>query len=220
MLKTISDMKARSILHLSIGLLLSLLASAIAPGHRPAQLSYRILPSSQLFLEGTTNINTFTCNCTCVQSSPRLRLELEERPDGQRVVFDNAQLDIRTKDIDCGNRNMNKDLHQTLRADEYPSIGIIIEEASLKKGLKLIGGPDWRQLTSRALLTVAGTTRTVQLEVKARKTGPEAYRFISRYTIKMTDFNIDPPTAMLGLVKVNDQIEINFDLAIAAEEVK
>lgn len=213
-------MKARRIIHLSIGLLLSLLASAIAPGHHSAQLSYRILPSSQLFLEGTTNINAFTCNCKSVQSSPRLRLEMEEREESQSAVFDNAQLKIRTKDIDCGNRNMNKDLHHTLRADEYPSIGIIIEEASLKNGVNLAGESDWRQLTTRALLTVAGTTRTVQLEVKARKTSPEAYRFISRYTIKMTDFNIAPPSAMLGLVKVNDQIEINFDLAIAAEVLK
>lgn len=205
--------------NLSIGILLMLLTSSIAPGSRPpAELSYRILHTSRLFLEGTTNVNTFTCNCTCVQSFPRLQFEMEVREESRNAVFDDAQLQISTKALDCGNRNMNKDLYETLKAGQYPSIGISILEANLSSGDNLAEAAEWSDLTARARLTVAGVSRTALLKVKARKTGPGAYRFLSQYTIKMTDFNIEPPTAMLGLIKVNNQIEINFDLTVAVEE--
>ncbi|MCB9293676.1 MAG: YceI family protein [Lewinellaceae bacterium] len=211
-------MLTRNIHSFLTGLLLTILASSIAPNSRPAPLSYRILQDSRLFLEGTTNVNTFVCRCACVQSFPRLQFEMDVKEDGHRAVFDDARLNIRTTDLDCGNRNMNKDLHETLKAGQYPSISIAIREAGLKSGTLLADSHGWTSITAKASITVAGVERSAWLQVKAQQTGPETYRFLSQYTIKMTDFNIEPPTAMLGLIKVNDQIEINFDLTVAVEE--
>ena len=209
-------MLTKNIRNLSIGLTLAFLASSFTPTSAP--LSYRILQDSRLFLEGTTNVNTFVCKCACVQSFPRLQFEMEVKEEGQKAVFDEAGLNIRTTDLDCGNRNMNKDLHETLKARQYPSISIVIQEAGLKSGAVLAGGHEWTYITAKAQLTVAGVERSVRLKIKAQQTGPGTYRFLSQYTIKMTDFNIEPPTAMLGLIKVNDRIEIHFDLTVAVEE--
>ncbi|MCB0588992.1 MAG: YceI family protein [Phaeodactylibacter sp.] len=208
----------RPVRNLLIGLLATVLASSISPTTRPAVLSYRILHASKLFLEGTTNVNTFICKCDCVQSLPTLQFEMDVKKEGQEAIFEEAQLNIRTKDLDCGNRGMNKDLHETLKAGEYPSIGITILEAGLLPDEKLACGEEWAHITTRARLTVAGVGRNVLLRVKARQTSPETYRFQSQYTIKMTDFDIEPPTAMLGLIKVNDEIEIHFDLTVAVEQ--
>jgi len=30
--------------------------------------------------------------------------------------------------------------------------------------------------------------------------------------IQMTDFNVEPPTAMLGLIRVRDEITVHFDI--------
>lgn len=210
-------MQTNTLLHLAIGLILALLASSIAP---PPPLSYRILQDSKLFLEGTTNVNAFVCRCACVQSLPELQFEMEVKEESHKAVFDQARLSIRTTDLDCGNRNMNKDLHEALKASQYPSITIAIQEAGLHAGAALAGGHEWASIAARARLTVAGVERTALLQVKARQTGPDTYRFLSQYTIKMTDFNIAPPTAMLGLIKVNDEIEIHFDLSVAVEEAR
>ena len=209
-------MLTKNILNPTTGLMLVLLASSFTPTSTP--LSYRILQDSRLFLEGTTNVNTFVCKCACVQSFPRLQFEMEVKEEGQKAVFDEAGLNIRTTDLDCGNRNMNKDLHESLKASQYPSIAIVIQEAGLKSGAVLAGGHEWTYITAKAQLTVAGVERSARLKIKAQQTGPGTYRFLSQYTIKMTDFNIEPPTAMLGLIKVNDRIEIHFDLTVAVEE--
>ena len=210
-------MQTNTLLHLAIGLILALLASSIAP---TPPLSYRILQDSKLFLEGTTNVNAFVCRCACVQSLPELQFEMEVKEESHKAVFDQARLSIRTTDLDCGNRNMNKDLHEALKASQYPSITIAIQEAGLHAGAALSGGHEWANIAARARLTVAGVERTALLQVKARQTGPDTYRFLSQYAIKMTDFNIAPPTAMLGLIKVNDEIEIHFDLSVAVEEAR
>ncbi|MCO6475993.1 MAG: YceI family protein [Phaeodactylibacter sp.] len=211
-------MRTKNYRYFSIGILLALLTSSIAPSPPRAELSYRILQTSRLFLEGTTNVNTFICNCTCIQSFPRLQFEMEVKEESEQAIFEEAQLRIRTRDLDCGNRNMNKDMYETLKANQYPSIAITILEAGLRPGEKLSQTEEWSHIVARAQISVAGVTRTALLKVRAKQIGTATYRFLSQYTIKMTDFNIDPPTAMLGLVKVNDKIEINFDLTVAVEE--
>ncbi len=215
-------MQARNIIRTPITLtyfvLLSLLSSSFAPP-RTAPFSYRILQSSRIYVEGTSNVTSFTCTCTCVQSFPRLQFEMNVRENGYRAEFDESTLSIRTKALDCGNRGMNRDLYSALEADKYPAITLSLQEAALPTGAQLASGGGWAHINAHAKLTIAGVTRNIKLPVRASQTGPHSYRFISKRSIKLTDFNIEPPTAMLGLVKVDDEIEINFDLHITVEQL-
>jgi hypothetical protein len=50
--------------------------------------------------------------------------------------------------------------------------------------------------------------------VQAKQISDNKYRFKSSKTLSMDDFQLDPPSPMLGLVKVHDHFEIELDLII------
>ncbi|MCB9303404.1 MAG: YceI family protein [Lewinellaceae bacterium] len=177
---------------------------------------FQILPDSQLYLKGTSNVAPFTCNCQ--QNFPPLQYSLAIRPKNQLATFQNTSLQLETKKLDCGNRGMNRDMHQTLKASEYPTISIRLEEVQWKANQWPDEPQSYGSLAAKATLSVAGVSRLVKLNVNARETGKDTYRFVSELAIKMTDFGIDPPTALMGLIKVDDKILIHLDLAVRIEE--
>ncbi len=212
-------MQTRNFLHLFTGIIFALLFCSITSAPPPALLSYHIQAPSRLFLQGTTNVSSFNCNCSSMESLPRLPFEMGLQNENFKAVFSDARLHIRTENLDCGNRQMNRDLYHALKAEEHPMIGMVLLETARQAGAQAPGADGWMNITARARLTIAGVSRTIELPVRARQTSPGTYRFVSRYAINMTDFNIQPPTAMMGLVKVNNRIEIHFDLAVEVREL-
>lgn len=166
---------------------------------------------SRLSIEGSSNVNKFSCACN--QQFPQSTLRFDLLEDGRSVRFSNARLNIRTKSLDCGNNQMNKDMYQTLRADQHPNIRIELTRAQLQEANQ-ISGSDWTPLKATSTLTIAGVSKPVVFEVKAKRVAPDRIRLMASREVLMTDFNIDPPKAMLGLIKVHDAIRINMDLTV------
>jgi polyisoprenoid-binding protein YceI len=180
-----------------------------------AETAYVIEPGSRLTIDGSSNVNKFSCACN--EQFPHNTLRFEVQDGGRLARFSNANLHIRTKSLDCGNNQMNKDMYQTLRANEFPNIRIELTRAQLQEA-NLVAGNDWTALKANSTITIAGVSKTVSFDVKARRLGPDRLRFMASREVLMTDFNIDPPKAMLGLIKVNDAIRINLDLTIAVTQ--
>lgn len=172
---------------------------------------FQIISGSQLYLKGTSNVTPFTCYCQ--QAFPQQQFTMTLRPQSNTAVFQDTRLQLQTKKLDCGNRGMNRDMHHTLKADAYPHISIRLQEVQFRSGNK--GGLG--TLTAKATLTVTGQSRTVHMQVKAEESAQNIYRFVSALSMKMTDFGITPPTALMGLVKVDDKIDIHLDLLVQVE---
>ncbi|MCB0606663.1 MAG: YceI family protein [Lewinellaceae bacterium] len=178
--------------------------------------SYRILDESKLFLEGTSNVNEFKCSCK--EDFPVATFTFENSESNLTSVrFSDTRLTLKTRSLECGNRMMNKDLQKALKAETFPNIVIQLSEANLRANTffpdQVLAG--WTPMTAQTYISIAGQTRKVRLDINVQKTGHDKYRFTASKELHMTDFGIDPPTALLGLVKVNDRITINLDLTVA-----
>ncbi len=175
------------------------------------ETTFYIDAGSRLTIDGSSNVNKFTCICN--QQFPQSTLRFDLLDGGRAARFTNAGLNIRTKSLDCGNNQMNKDMYQTLRADQHPHIRIDLTRAQLQEANE-ISDSDWTPLKATSTLTIAGVSKPVVFEVKARRIGAGRIRLMATREVLMTDFHIDPPKAMLGLIKVNDAIRINMDLTV------
>ena len=198
--------------HLIIRTLLFLAATlswGFVPFVPPALLGlkYTIEKESSLSIRGTTNINSFECFSKQTFKEQSVRMEIDG--GSQRVVFKNAQLMLRVDGLDCDNSKMNEDLCEALDYEDFPFIVIELHEANLKKGLASDG---WSEIIVRASLSVAGKTRRVYIKAKGQQTSPDRFRFVAEYWLKMTDYGVEPPTALLGLIQVRDDIAIDFDV--------
>ena len=167
-----------------------------------------ILPNSNIAIHGSSNVNTFVCNCT--QQFATLPYLLDPTSDQCYLKFHHTTLTLSTKSLDCGNKRMNTDMYETLKADKYPFIHIQLHNVNIPN----YSNKEWENIQAKTTLQIAGTTKTVLLPVKMKILSETKVRLVSTQPIKMTDFHIAPPSAMLGMIRVNNDIEIEFDLII------
>lgn len=193
-------------------LLATCLGLAAARMPPPTQIwRYQIEPESKLFIAGSSNVVSFTCACPSQLPGGQMELLAEQG----RIFLTNAVLKLPVKGMDCGNRVMNNDMYATLEADQHPYIRITLREVIGQQPTTVIPQRDWAQFTVVFELTVAGTTRTASMTAKGTHLGGQRYRFSAQHRLRLTDFNITPPTAMLGAVKVKNEMTIHADLVVA-----
>jgi hypothetical protein len=177
------------------------------------RLQLKVDKSSVLYLKGTSNINSF--QCTCTESFPTYNIGFKTVKDGRRILFTDAQIKIPTKKLDCQNRAINKDLFKALRADDFRYITIDILEAYQMDPCFLFESCDeWTNISVGASMKIAGVCQAINLDAQATKLAEDRYRILADYNLSMYDFNIDPPSALMGLIKVDHSITIYIDLTV------
>ncbi len=178
-------------------------------------LNFQIEPGSKLQIKGTSNVTDFTC--LCLESFPKTKVQVVATEDAAKATFSNTVLQIRTKKLDCGNKPMNNDMYSTLKADDHPHIQIELIETRHSSGKLLRKAEEWQSIEAIAHFSIAGVTRKESLSVHAKKITDSSYRFKSSKTILFTDYGIKPPRALMGLIKVDNEISLELDLMISVE---
>lgn len=180
------------------------------------QLSYYPSEESKLWIEGRSNINEFECEANKYSGQATIYDEEEEDSAFVQSVQErlSLQVDIRVDGFECGKNKMNRDLRNALKSDNFPEITFLFDSAEL---VEMPESPNEPFLVDvRGSLTVAGETRDIHFETRAYYLDVDKVRAIGNTTIRMTDFNVEPPTALLGLIQADDELTVKFDL-IATE---
>ncbi|AVR45264.1 hypothetical protein C7S20_08280 [Christiangramia fulva] len=156
----------------------------------------KISPKSELVIAGSTNVNKFNCRFnTELIGAPK---NLEFTTDGDNLYFKSLALHLETRGFDCGHRKMNDDLWDLLQAQKYPEIVISVNR------IKIIS-----ESYAKAYITVqmAGQSNKYSLPVKI-----DGKTYSGRFEMNIRDFGLEPPVKALGLIEVNEMIEVNFNL--------
>lgn len=182
---------------------------------KPAKKQFVIEDNSRLFLKGTSNVNKFTCDCE--DRYPAQTFEVEHT--GSQVRFQNTSLAIATRKFNCHNSKMDHDMQKALKADKYPHIKIELLETKQDANHVKSGSRASLEVQAKAKLTICGVTKTQQITAKAQILSDGYFRLTGYQSILMTDFGIEPPTALFGMIQVNNQIDFHFDLYVRVSEV-
>lgn len=177
---------------------------------------FKILPGSHIYLEGTTNVNKFKCDCgNNFDSNPYQIRNME----GNKMEFTNTLLLLPIEFFDCKNRKMERDLQKALKADQFPLVRIQLENITVPKShLASIESGNWTHANALVNITLAGVTRQHEIRVKAKKGLPNQFLFSGHQSMKMTDFKVTPPEALFGMIKANDEITFYFDLVLQLKQ--
>lgn len=65
-------------------------------------------------------------------------------------------------------------------------------------------------------LSMAGTTKPVSLTLSYKLLPNGALQVTGSKKLTMTDFKMEPPTAMMGTIKVGNDVVVNFDLILTS----
>ncbi|MCS7037001.1 MAG: YceI family protein [Saprospiraceae bacterium] len=176
-------------------------------------MRYAIVRPSSLLLKGTTNVNKFTCACEDQFGFQELEVEAGHATS----KFYNARLSMTTRKFNCKNGQMERDLQKALKAETYPKILIDLTEARYSPEHLKKNDTGWFDVEARVVLSIAGTTKEKSIQAQAKRISENRFVLKGEKAIRMTEFGIEPPTAMFGLIQVDDLITFHFDLTIQVE---
>lgn len=98
---------------------------------------------------------------------------------------------------------------ETVKDEEYPEISIRL--VSLQKAGRFT---ELQIAEGSVEISMAGVSRTYTLSSKLRQLeGGKAY-LQGQQAIRLSDFGLQAQPRMLGMVKVNDEVSVDFELII------
>ena len=103
---------------------------------------------------------------------------------------------------------MDNKTYSALKAEDHPTIFFKLTNVTLKAA---------NQLTATGQLTIAGKSKKVQFPVDYNLKSNSKIQFTGAYTLKMTDYDVAPPTAVMGTIKTGDEVTINFSCLLEPE---
>ncbi|MBK9249250.1 MAG: YceI family protein [Ignavibacteria bacterium] len=134
------------------------------------------------------------------------------------ITINNTMLQaISSLNLTCGAKSiksakgedMDEKIYEALKADEFPNITYTLSKVySITKS-----GDEWVVETT-GMLTIGGNARAVEMSVKAKIEADGDIVFTGTKKIKLSGFNLERPSAMLGMIKCGDDITLTFSLSM------
>lgn len=159
-----------------------------------ASQQVELLPGSAVVLRGRTNVSAWSCAVTTIDVR-----------GGERL--DDALVRLEVTDVSCGSERMEGDLRRALRAREHPAI--------VMRDLQLVENERDVAIVS-GTLEVAGVARPVTARVRWQASGGRL-ELRGTLPLRMTDFGVEPPRALLGMVRARDEVVVEYDVTLAVD---
>ena len=199
------------------GLLLSVLL--MAPLQSKAQsfpANITIEEGGRVWIEGTAGPVNYTCRAERLSGRGRISNNVPPQSTisgtGEDITI---SVSLPVKSLNCGKRAMNRDMYGALKSGKFPEIHYHLLEAIPDENIQdtLSGG--WIKIRTRGIMEIAGTSDTTVVNVQGKPIDDNRYHVKGKKKINMDTYNIDPPTAMFGLIRASKELQVHFDVTVS-----
>lgn len=164
------------------------------PGEDPVE-KFHILPSSTLEIQGSSNVNNFTC---VFQMQDINTVTINYNPGTHK--FESALVSFPVNSFDCGGRMINKDFRNLLNEKKHPTLKIrLVEIEPLEEDEVLVS----------LEFEIAGVKNLYKM--------PASFAIMKGYyssqghiELDIEDFGLEQPKKLLGAIVVHKKIDVRF----------
>jgi polyisoprenoid-binding protein YceI len=160
--------------------------------------------SFSMTIYGTTNVHNFESKVT--QASGEIAFVNKK----VQSMFVN----IPVRAIKSNEKLMDTKTYETFKSDKNPMISFRLTEVSTMN----ISGNAVNAVVE-GNMTMGGVTKKVSLKANGKNIKPGVYEFSGVIALKMSDFGMKPPTAMLGMMRVGDGITIKYNATFEGADI-
>lgn len=165
----------------------------------------RLIPTkgSLIRIEGTSTLHDWKMEGTTIDgtiAAPPLEQWKNDASD--------VSVTIPVTSIKSEHTKMDKLMAEALKAGANPTIRYELTSAALAESGATL------RLDTRGKLTIAGVTREVAMQVSGTRDSGGGYLLTGQVPIRMSDYGIKPPTAMMGTIKTGNDVKVTFRWAV------
>lgn len=183
---------------------------------------------SRFSIDGTTNVSRWRCSGHAVTVKASVAATADEietfvtqlaqrgrSAAGEAARFRDLDLSlsIPVRSLGCGNTRMERDMYMALRADAHR---VIIFRFDRLVGHDVVGAHKFAA-TIDGTLTLAGVERRKQFRIAIDRVAPQRYLVRGTVPLHMTDFEVAPPVALMGLIRADDALTVSFTLVLTID---
>ncbi len=160
-----------------------------------AQVQYKLVPAgSSVLVKGTSSLHDWEMNA--------------EKISGVFIVADDQRLDELLSGnvvVDAGSLKsehnlMNKKAYEALKYKSFPRIEAKLLRIELNQNAGKV----------QIELTIAGKIRQLTEDFQFKNSGSGKIEVSGVLNLKMSDFGVEPPVALMGAIKTGNEVRIEY----------
>jgi polyisoprenoid-binding protein YceI len=186
---------------------------AIAGSAKAQSVRVAVGADSKLWVEGGSNLHDWSCKASSMDAAIEVDEAFVKSTTVSPSFLKKVQVKVPVRNLKCGNGKMDGNLYKALKADETPEISYILGT------FEVVPSAATDSFTVKAVgaLTIAGTEKTVNMDVTASRQADGSIRAEGTVPLLMTDFGVKPPTALLGTLRTDNKITVKFSLLVGPQ---
>ena len=166
--------------------------------------------ASRMEVLGTSNIHDWEILAKDFQGTINLELE-----NGQLVKISQLDFSVIAESLESGKGGMDNNTYKALNTDKYKTIIYKLVkvndiDCTSKSPCKI---------TTSGYLTIAGTKKPIDITFDSKISDGNIV-LSGNKAIKMSNFNIDAPTALFGTITTGDEVNIKFEAVFTKNQSK
>lgn len=159
-----------------------------------------VVKSHAITVDGTSSLHDWTSDVTKIDWSGKLGLEGKTLKTVSDVTM---KIDVASIKSSKGG-TMDEKTYEAFKYEKYPTITFKLTNATVNGASVKVSGA----------LTMAGVTKPIVMQVAAKVLDDGSVRFTGSQVINMKDYQMTPPKAVMGTIKVGEKVTLLYDLTV------
>lgn len=160
--------------------------------------TYQIVPSeSEVIIYGSSNVHDWESKAEEFSGNASIELSGDSL-----VSISDLKFNVKVDGIKSGKGGMDDKTYDALNKKKHPNIVFVLTD---------VAEINENSLIANGKLTISGVTNSIQMEVMYEILPDGTVSFQGKQPLKMTNYKVEPPTAMFGAIKAYDDVEVTFD---------
>jgi polyisoprenoid-binding protein YceI len=159
-----------------------------------AQVRYTLAPASEMKISGGSTLHDWDMTSTSAKGEGQFVME-----GNQFKGIQSLRVQMEAETLKSGTKGLDNNAYKALDTKKHKDVIFTLKE--------ITGSGNTYQ--AKGDFTISGVTKPASFPVKMTQSGGNL-TFEGSFDTKLTNFSIDPPTALLGTVKTDDEITISF----------
>ncbi len=172
-----------------------------------SQSIYKIEETKDVAMKllGTSTLHKWEMEATSVSGEAQFVFKSGSKSD--LVSLKSLSFALEVKDLESDNKELDKNAYKALKSDEFKDIHYKLISATVTPEKK----NEYLFKTS-GKLTIAGVTKEIEMDVHCRINKNGTITCTGSKKLNMTDYNVEPPSFLLGAMKTGDAITLEFNV--------
>ena len=163
------------------------------------EISYTSTDDSYVLVKGTSTLHDWELRSETLMSEVNFTAENNDEIESLESVM----FIVEKTTLESDRSRLEEMAHEEMDAGTHPEITFRSDD-----GIVRSNGYEYN-VTATGDLTISGVTRSVSVDATCISTGDEMVCTGTK-DLQMTDFGIDPPRLMLGTLRTDDDITVEF----------